>query len=408
MLNKVKALIIWKSIFIILSILCFSKFVVAEELTGSDIFQNTKNSVVLIKVFDNNDKLISQGTGIAFKDDALFTNWHVVKDAKKITISNSMRNTTAEVILYSEELDVAVLSSKQHGYPLINFASTPVAVGDEVYALGNPLGLENSLSSGIVSGLRGKHLQITSPLSPGSSGGLVTNNQGEAVGMATSSYTQGQNVNLAISFNELTENYSSYEWLAPQEIKNAPLLQDYYIFEGKPNQVDMIKISDLVVSNGFFFLTTSTRVYTEQGEKSKWIELSMRQQLDCARQVSNPISSTMLFYDTEKDPYTLLEDTVQWVAFAKNKGTRHYFEFICKYGADLNSLKKIAMKKHFKNLININEELIRKDEIYVLDFIDQEFYHSITPLGEFLIENHKTKNNLWNVMGKLVHGTTSD
>lgn len=77
-------------------------------------------------------------------------------------------------------------------------------VGEEIYALGNPQGLEGSISSGIISsgGIRrieGEELiQITAPISPGSSGGPVVNRQGEVIGVAESSLRNGQNLNFAV------------------------------------------------------------------------------------------------------------------------------------------------------------------------------------------------------------------
>jgi hypothetical protein len=80
--------------------------------------------------------------------------------------------------------------------------SKAVVIGDPVYACGNPIGLEGTFSSGIVSGYRevgtNKLLQITSPVSPGSSGGPVANQYGAVVGVTVATYTGGQNLNLAI------------------------------------------------------------------------------------------------------------------------------------------------------------------------------------------------------------------
>lgn len=76
------------------------------------------------------------------------------------------------------------------------------AVGDKVYAVGNPLGLEGTFSEGIVSVLRrakgSTFIQITAPISPGSSGGPILNSRGEVVGVATATFSRGQNLNFAI------------------------------------------------------------------------------------------------------------------------------------------------------------------------------------------------------------------
>ena len=82
-------------------------------------------------------------------------------------------------------------------------------VGQKVYAIGSPMGLENTMSEGILSGLREigkskkKFIQITTPLSPGSSGGAVLNSKGELIGMSSMGIEGGENLNFAIPIKEI-------------------------------------------------------------------------------------------------------------------------------------------------------------------------------------------------------------
>jgi tetratricopeptide (TPR) repeat protein len=80
--------------------------------------------------------------------------------------------------------------------------------GEDIFVIGNPLGLESTVSSGIVSAVRdipafGKILQITAPVSPGSSGSPVINSKGEVIGIATFIFTKGQNLNFAIPSDKI-------------------------------------------------------------------------------------------------------------------------------------------------------------------------------------------------------------
>lgn len=92
-------------------------------------------------------------------------------------------------------------------------------IGDTVYEVGNPEGLEGTFSQGIISGLRGTdYIQITAPISPGSSGGPVINQYGEVIGIATSFNKEGQNLNFAIPVAKLAlllRNLSTVTPLAP-------------------------------------------------------------------------------------------------------------------------------------------------------------------------------------------------
>ena len=103
--------------------------------------------------------------------------------------------------------------------PLRIADSNNVAIGERVYAVGNPRGfLEGTVSDGIISGIRGegdnKLLQMTAPISPGSSGGPVLNTRGEVIGIAVGDYSvqdpkykinRSQNLNIVVPSNYLKE-----------------------------------------------------------------------------------------------------------------------------------------------------------------------------------------------------------
>jgi hypothetical protein len=96
---------------------------------------------------------------------------------------------------------------------------TKMAAGDTVYAVGNPEGLEGTFSQGIISGIRqienDKLLQITAPISPGSSGGPVLNSSGEVVGVAVSTYREGQNLNFAVPVSYLQSLLTNIKTVSP-------------------------------------------------------------------------------------------------------------------------------------------------------------------------------------------------
>jgi hypothetical protein len=125
--------------------------------------------------------------------------------------------------------DVAVI--KVHGENFRTLAlgnSDQVQVGEEVVAIGNPLSLESTVSNGIVSGIRtaeeegGKFLQVTAPISPGSSGGPLFNMAGEVVGITTLYLKGGENLNFAIPINDakrLLLNQSAKLQNLPNEVE---------------------------------------------------------------------------------------------------------------------------------------------------------------------------------------------
>jgi len=105
---------------------------------------------------------------------------------------------------------VAIIKAHGNDFrPLTLGDSDRLQVGEEVVAIGNPLSLESTVSNGIVSAIRtvedegGKFLQVTAPISPGSSGGPLFNMAGEVVGITTSHLVGGQNLNFAIPINDV-------------------------------------------------------------------------------------------------------------------------------------------------------------------------------------------------------------
>ena len=155
---------------------------------------------------------VAVGSGFFVRENVVATNAHVVKGA----LGGHARGVVGErapfdvegILAIDEERDLALVKvSGLKAPPLALGEAGQVAVGDEVFAVGSPHGLEGTFSPGIVSGVRnwktGTLLQITAPISPGSSGGPILNRRGEVVGVAVGTLTEGQNLNFAVSVAHL-------------------------------------------------------------------------------------------------------------------------------------------------------------------------------------------------------------
>lgn len=171
-------------------------------------------SIVLVRSMDKNGNELSQGSGfVVSSDGAIVTNYHVVELAYNVSIEFSDGKSYQEVFLiagYSSQ-DIAILDIEgedERFFPVILGNSDDLQVGERVLAIGNPYGWENTLSDGLISGMREidgfKLLQITTPISPGSSGGALFNMKGEVIGVTTIGSQWGaQNLNFAIPINSL-------------------------------------------------------------------------------------------------------------------------------------------------------------------------------------------------------------
>jgi len=167
-----------------------------------------------------------QGTGSGFviaKDGVVLTNNHVVENAKEITVRLSDgTELPAKVLGRDPKTDLAVLKVEtKHELPVVRLGDSDVLrVGDWVVAIGNPFGLDNTVTAGIVSakgraigsGPYDQFIQTDAPINPGNSGGPLFNERGDVIGINTAIFSQsGGNVGIgfAIPINLAKE-------LAPQ------------------------------------------------------------------------------------------------------------------------------------------------------------------------------------------------
>jgi hypothetical protein len=186
----------------------------AAAQDAKEIARKVLPSVVLINTQDSLGRDLAIGSGFFVREDVVATNYHVIRGAAsaKVHVANSDSNLAVSGIVAADlPHDLVLLKvEKARGVPLPMADLTQIDIGESIYVFGSPVGLEGSMSNGIVSS-RGTRqiggedlLQITAPISPGSSGGPVVNGRGEVVGVAVASLTRGQNLNFAVPVPYLT------------------------------------------------------------------------------------------------------------------------------------------------------------------------------------------------------------
>lgn len=179
----------------------------SAAMSPEELFAKASPAVVRIIVRDKDFKAIARGSGFFISADGLVvTNYHVIKDAEFATVqlSNNATLFVDGVAAVDPKADLAILKVNGENLPylIISKEHTP-KIGAKVYAIGNPKGLTNTLSEGIISGLRKineglTRIQTTAPISPGSSGGPLLNAKGEVLGVTTAYLKGGQNLNFAV------------------------------------------------------------------------------------------------------------------------------------------------------------------------------------------------------------------
>jgi S1-C subfamily serine protease len=186
---------------------------VIKQISLPELVRQVKPSVVGIYVFDKDDKHIVTGSAFFIAPGRIVTNYHVIEGGSRAEIhtNDGFAYTVRQVLSFDAKADLAILEVELpvdvRIKPLL-IARESVKEGESVIVIGNPEGLQGTVSQGIVSVLRqidgeSSYVQITAPISPGSSGGPVMNMRGEVIGIATSQLNKGQNLNFAISSSAL-------------------------------------------------------------------------------------------------------------------------------------------------------------------------------------------------------------
>jgi tetratricopeptide (TPR) repeat protein len=172
-----------------------------------DLVRRIKPSAVAIETFDARGEKLSRGSGFFIDIDRVVTNRHVIEGAYRAEVHLTSGNSfpVKNVLAVDAEGDIALLKVDAPATLVrpLSLDRTSPQEGESIVVIGNPFGLEGSVTNGIVSAVRdipgfGRIIQITAPISPGSSGSPVVNMAGQVIGVATLQITGGQSVNFAI------------------------------------------------------------------------------------------------------------------------------------------------------------------------------------------------------------------
>ena len=219
--------------FIFLLFICSGVFA-QQALPG--LIQKIENSIFTVLAMDKNGRVFSQGSGFFIDETGVgITNFHVLDEAYKaqIKLKDGTCLPITSVIDYNRDADLVKfhVDKGSHFLQALRIVTNIPQRGTEVINLSSPMGLEQSISTGIVSAVRedkhGKIIQMTAPISPGSSGSPIVNKEGNVLGVATFHYKGGQNLNFAVSSIEINKlhrnlNTTIYKiWNNPLETESV-------------------------------------------------------------------------------------------------------------------------------------------------------------------------------------------
>ena len=190
-----------------LVLLLCTRSAIGDDLKAEEIAKPALEATVLLIMYNENDELSAVGSGFFVEKNIIATNFHVIEGAINgiaKRVGQESIYSVEELVNQDEEKDLAILRvAAPDVKPLYLGDSDSVRIGHTIYVAGNPEGLlEGTFSDGIISAIRGDSanqlLQLTAPISEGSSGGPVLNEKGDVIGVSVATWKSGQNLNFAI------------------------------------------------------------------------------------------------------------------------------------------------------------------------------------------------------------------
>ena len=188
------------------------------ELTAEQVYDKCSSAVFYVEVYDEYGEAFASGSGFFINSQGVaVTNYHVIEDALSATITLSETEQVYDitgVYDYNIEQDWAVIQVDVSNTPYLAIGdSSTVTSGATVYAIGSPLGLQNTISQGLISNTNRvfdgiSFIQTSAAISSGSSGGALINKYGQVIGITSASFADGQNLNLALPISVI-EGYDS-------------------------------------------------------------------------------------------------------------------------------------------------------------------------------------------------------
>jgi tetratricopeptide (TPR) repeat protein len=273
------------------------------ELNAEQIIENNKPALVSIWYHTDNyysyysyttkDTTLLNGSGFIIDPIGLVgTNFHVVDGLDSILVKTSDGTFfDAQILILDEKNDMAILKLKNTNglkFQSVKFGNSDLPkVGQDVFAIGSPLGYEYTISQGIIAGIREnekvtfndpltyapieknfeKVIQITAAISPGNSGGALFNKKGEVIGITTYTYTGYGNLNFAIAINGFLR------------FKNSVDLANYEHSEDAMKKIEeSLYLSNLKLANNYMSDATTNWFYVKQKDTMKVYDtLTVRQ-----------------------------------------------------------------------------------------------------------------------------------
>ena len=183
-----------------------------DPVPPDQLFERLAPSIWTVETFDDKRQPLSLGSAVVVGPGSLVTNCHVLAQASRVAVTRENVSYGASLEYPDPERDLCMLKVRNFTAPAVTVGGIDnLKVGSRVYAIGSPRGLEQTISDGLLSGVRRSSdgdftaLQVTVPISKGSSGGGLFDAYGRLIGITTFQLRDGQNINFALPATWIAE-----------------------------------------------------------------------------------------------------------------------------------------------------------------------------------------------------------
>lgn len=267
-------------------LLVYAGIVKADALTPQNLFEKVSPSVVIVKAENLSGKPIGQGSGVVVKSNEVATNCHVVRSAERLRVQHEGKLYAAAVKFADSERDLCLLEiANLPAKPVHLGEAKALKVGDSVFAIGSPQGLELSLSTGIVAQLRkGKGsqtpiIQTTAAISPGSSGGGLFDANGRLVGITTLYLADSQNLNFALPA----------EWIVELPARQWVVVEEAHVPAASP-EVESESVRTAKFFIGLYEQVPNWRRYHDDKQFAAWLSETDAENAETRKQKMNRLA----------------------------------------------------------------------------------------------------------------------
>ncbi|MGH2576031.1 MAG: trypsin-like peptidase domain-containing protein, partial [Ignavibacteria bacterium] len=358
--------------------------------------------------YTNVDTTLLNGSGFIITEDGLIgTNFHVVDGIDSLLVKTSDGTFyDAELMILDEKNDMAIIKIKYtngKAFPTVKLGnSDAVKVGQEVFAIGSPLGYEYTISQGIVAGIRDdekvsftdpvtympiekkfeKVIQITAAISPGNSGGALFNTKGEVIGITTFTYTGYGNLNFAVAINSFSAFKNSVD-LANIENNEA----------ARKKREESLFFANMKLASSYKSQVSYNWYYSKQKDTMKIVDTFLVKQ-DSINKVNffkaeNLYNKCILL---QPDSFIVYQELMDLYVYTENfeKAEQHYKNIREKFQNDsLLNLLSSSLASAYSTSKDYKKALLFYDKMLKLDTNDVYIYFQVASIYEKMDNNKK-------------------